>query len=233
LENTLMPAWEYSGARKKYPVNTGETWKIGQQTLICGDLEDPVNRFWEAMSSADVDTTVHFADPPWGANLARGYRTKAGVEGGSGRPVDYPALLQLVARPARILNGLLYIENGNKQVREMLMLLDRMGGTIIRQWPITYYRTKPATLVAVWFGNGIASTLPDLTGVDDEHLPAAILAHKHWANVIDPCAGRGITASAAAAAGRASLTNELSPYRMAEALQRIVKYTGDTPTRIA
>jgi hypothetical protein len=232
LEDTLMPAWEYSGARKKYPVNLGETWEIGRQTLVCGDLEEPTNPFWGLLARVDGNMTVHFADPPWGANLARSYRTKAGVDGDKGRPVDYPALQKLVATPAQVLGGLLYVENGNKQIRDMLAMLDGMGGTILRQWPITYYRTKPAALAAVWFGDGPAPALPDLSGIDDEFLPARILKGAPWPNIIDPCAGRGITASSAAAAGRESLTNELSPYRMAEALQRIVKVTGGTPVRV-
>jgi hypothetical protein len=50
--------------------------------------------------------------------------------------------------------------------------------------------------------------------------------------VVDPCAGRGLTARAAYLAGWESDNNELNPLRVSAALARMERLTGERPVRI-
>lgn len=221
--------WRYTNKHLEIPVAPGETWKVGNHLFVCGDIEgrSTLNTVLE-----QTPPTLIYADPPWGAGLARSYRTKAGVDNGSGRPVDYNALIHSLISPARQAQTVAYVENGVRQEKALLNTLRSMGAEITGRWDITYYGTKPAILVAADFRESPAADHPDFNGLDDGDTPRVALCHRPIGTVLDPCAGRGLTARSAETAGWKSVNHELSPYRLAEAIASIASMTGLTPERV-
>lgn len=222
-------SWRYSGAIDRFPVAVGDVWRADVDGLphifACGDLEGitPLHALL-----GKYGPQLMYVDPPFNAGVARTYRTKAGVES---RRVDIVDLWTAVLSPASQYRLLAYVETGQAQREALHLLAGEMGGAVTGDWDITYYRTKPAALVAVDFRPVPSTDHPDFTGMDDEHTPLAALEWHGQGRVVDPCAGRGLTARAAAQAGWASISHELSPYRLAEALESFKQMTGVTPTK--
>ena len=102
-------------------------------------------------------------------------------------------------------------------------LIVSMGGTVGMTWPITYYRTKPCVVIAADFRANPVFDYPNLTGLDDDFTPGKVMEKYRPNLILDTCAGRGLTARTAESLGIGSLTHELSPYRMAEAIKSLVK----------
>lgn len=224
-----MAVWEYSGAHKKYPVKAGDTWKLGQHTFLCGDLEGD-SPLWEKLSTMTPDLV--YVDPPWNNGNARSFRTKAGVDGEQGRTVDFVSLLKIVLRPSVAFNALTFIEAGKREQNIVKGIIEDLGGVVGATWEILYYKRSPCILIAADFRLNPQNDYPNFTGLDDEDTPDLAIQHYKPSLVLDPCAGRGGTARAAELAGVASLTHELSPYRMAEALQSVVAISGETPVKL-
>ena len=220
-------SWHYSGKHKSFPVEAGDIWQVGEHLFICGDIEGSTRI--DEVIMADPPTLV-YADPPWGAGLARSYRTKAGVDNGAGRSVDFHNLIQSLLIPAKAYKTIAYVENGVREERVLKEILLGMGAKITGQWAITYYKTKPAVLYAADFRDNPINDHPDFTGLDDEHTPAVALRNREKGVVLDPCAGRGLTARTAQMLGWKSINHELSPFRMAEALDSMKRMT-DLPVK--
>lgn len=227
--------WRYSGKHTDYPVEPGDVWIVGRHRFVCGDMEaDP-----QPWRDADVFTreiACVYADTPYTAGLARSYRTKAGVDGGPGRTVDYDHLIARFVAAAQDARTVAYVETGVKSGDKVADVGARLGAEITGRWNITFYKTKPAVLLAVDFRDDPADDHPDFEGVDDDHTP--LLAIEHWKRrqpygfILDPCSGRGLTARSAQQAGYQSVNIELSPFRMAEALHSVAQLAGITPERI-
>lgn len=224
-----MAVWTYSGAHKDYPVKAGETWTCGNHTLVCGDLEGETP-LWQKLKTMTPDLV--YVDPPWNSGNARSFRTKAGVDGESGRTVDLSNLLKVVLTPSATSKILTFIETGKKEQNIVKGIIAEMGGTVGATWNITYYRKNPCILIAADFRPTPFDDYPEFEGLDDEDTPDVAIEHYKPSLVLDPCGGRGGTATAAEIVGVASLTNELSPYRMAEALKKLHVATGIAPTRV-
>lgn len=223
--------WRYGDAHDTYPVASGEVWQVGDHWFVCGDLEE--DRHLEAVFSHAPQPTLMYVDPPWNSGNARSFRTKAGVDGQQGRTVDMRNLLRHVLAPAKTLRLLAFVETGRRDEGGLRNVINDMGGVPGERWDITYYRSKPAVLMAADFRPNPTPDYPDFSGVDDEHTPTVALNAYPTGCVIDTCGGRGLTARTAHHNGWASISHELSPYRMAEAIQSVASLNHNhQPTRI-
>lgn len=227
--------WQYSGKHTDYPVQVGDVWKVGTHTFICADVEED-REPWRLANIDPSTIACVYADTPYTGGLARSYRTKAGVDGGQGRAVNYEHLIQRFIAAAQDARTVAYVETGTKSADKVAAAAEQIGATISGRWNITFYGTKSAALLAVDFRDDAIEDHPEFEGVDDEHTPS--LAIRHWALrrpdglILDPCAGRGLTARSAQHEGYQSLNVELSPFRVAEALHSVARINGETPIRM-
>jgi hypothetical protein len=224
--------WRYTNAIDRFPVQPGDVWEFNTghhiHLFVCGDLQGdtPLNDVL-----ASLEPTLVYVDPPYNAGLARGYRTKAGVDNGPGRSVDMSDLWQAALWPAVERGLTAYVETSSTQQTALEAAINWMAGEVTGRWGITYYRKHPSALIAADFNPIPSYDHPDLHGMDDEHTPLAVLTFHPAGVVLDPCAGRGLTARSAHTAGWSSVSHELSPFRMAEAIHSLHKLTGVTPER--
>jgi len=224
-------SWRYTGAIDKFPVVEGDVWAVdtraGQHFFVCGDLEGGTPLFDVLKGNRPH---LMYVDPPYNSGVARSYRTKAGVDV---RAVDIVELWSAALGPAAQYRILAYVETGVAQREALRRLGVEMGAVVSGDWDITYYRKKPAALLAIDFRLDPDEGHPDFAGMDDEHTPLAALKYHQTGRVLDPCAGRGLTARAAFEAGWESVSHELSPFRLAEALKQFSLISGATPYRKA
>jgi len=234
-----MSKWTYqSSGGENYPVAPGDTWAVGSHILMCADLEDGAGL---ALLDLTGDPDVVYVDPPWNAGLARGFRTKAGVDGDAGgRKVDvwgslHARIFDVCAR-ARL--GA-WVEGSLVHKAEILAAASKAGARLWKEWEITYYQTSPAYLAHFLWHSAPDAMPPDLAGQDDEDTPRialqwmmAIGALLPGQLVIDPCTGLGLTGTTAASLGLRFAGTELSPFRMSGALTALAKATGLEPQRI-
>ena len=228
-------SWQYSGKHADYPVRPGDVWKVDRHLFVCSDAEQD-QQPWTRAGVRTESVTFVYADPPYSAGIARSYRRKAGIDGGTSAPVDFPVLIGRFVSAARLAGTVAYLEAGVKTVDQVADACTHVGAKITGRWNITFYGKQPACLIAADFRPDPAADHPDFEGADDEHTPAIAIAH--WAKthpngtVLDPCSGRGLTSRSADAGGYRSVNLELSQYRIAEALHRLHKVTGSTPIKV-
>jgi hypothetical protein len=207
--------WDYGAEGAAYPVQPGEQWRIGDHLFICGSLFD--------VQPPKVPYLV-YADPPWNQGNLTSFHTKAGLP----RPAH--SWLDVYRRIIELAQGApCFIEGGQKQAQDVADIC--LGEPAYRSWPITYYGKHPAVLH--YCGSPYLPPGLDLAGLDDDDTPKMVLAsYPPWeADVLDPCAGRGVTSRAAQAAGWPSVNIELHPRRISAALARLAAITGTEPAR--
>lgn len=225
----LDGSWRYTGAVERFPVVAGDVWQadtgLGRHLFVCGDLEEQTP-LYSVLTEAVPQ--LMYVDPPYNSGVASSYRTKAGV---SRRRVPIPHLWASTFASAAQYRILAYVETGVAQRPELRKLAVEMGAVISGDWDITYYRKNPAVLIAVDFRSAWSEDHPDFTGLDDMDTPLVALKHHAAGVVVDPCAGRGLTSRAAFEAGWESVSHELSPFRLAEALEQFTQISGVIPYR--
>ncbi len=229
-------SWHYNKAHEKYPVVNGEVWMVGKHGFVCGDLEEQNRLEQTVVQMWGGKRGLMYVDPPWTKSLAAGFRTKAGVEK---RSVDLNNLFWQILEPAQQMQTLAVMEGGNGERDRAIDMAESMGAHVGNVWDITYYKKKPCFILVADFRDQRTDDYPDLTGMDDEDTPRAVLQHyssqyQEQQLVVDPCGGRGLTTRTAEECGWVATTLELSPYRMAEAIDSVVKKikkdTGETVT---
>jgi len=223
-----VAVWKYNNAHDTYPVKAGDVWKVGVHTLVCGDLEG------ETKLDAQVEKLKPdfiYTDPPWNNGNGKAFRTKAGVDGDQGRNVDIRKLIKRVLTFGYKLKVLTFCEGGKKERAINRAIINELYANLIAEWDITYTERKlPCVLFAADWRKAYTNDYPDFTGMTEWDVETLALSHYKPRLVLDPCGGLGGTAWAAHRTGCASLTSELSPYRMAVALQRLHQLTGIQPT---
>ena len=218
-----------------YPVQVNDHWRIAGHDYHCHDLE--ATSTW-ATIVAQRQPKMAYTDPPWNSGNAKSFRTKAGVDGPTGRDVDIQQLLTAILTPLRDLKILAYVETGLRDEKGLSTLVTTLGGVTSGVWQITYYGRRPCVVIAADFRDTPNEDHPNLKGMDDEDTPLAVFQH-HLATgtlqpgdlIVDPCAGRGLTAYSAQRAGLLALTNELHPNRVSSALAKVAKATKHQPER--
>jgi len=215
-----MTDWHYaSTGGLNYPVQPGEVWRADHHMIACGDLERGdglrlLQRFGRAPD-------LIYSDPPWNNGNCAAFRTKAGTP----RKVDFNDFLTALLTVTRQARRDVFLEMGVVNTPVLIHLAKLHGGELIEQWPITYYRRHPCSLIQFrWFGRG--TWVRGLAGMDDEDTPVAVLQACMQAGdvIMDPCTGRGLTAATVASAGagdRTFIGLELSPWRMSCTLTRL------------
>jgi hypothetical protein len=202
-----------------YPVAPGDVWRAGDHILACGDLEAGQGRALLKLAGREPD--LIYTDPPWGAGNAASFRTKAGVP----RRVDFPAFLTHLVQLTSAARRDVFMEMGFAQVHLLSAIIVRLGGQLVREWTVTYYRRHPSKLVHFrWYGEG--DDPPDLNGMDDDDTPRAALQAclRPGDLVMDPCTGRGLTAATVAALGARFIGLELSPHRLSCTLTKLAGF---------
>lgn len=234
-----MTDWNkaYGPDANAYPVQPGEVWTVGPHSLACLDLEDPTrSAAWMDLVVRQGRCAMGFSDPPWNAGNARSFRTKAQADGDKGRAVDFSGLMNRVLTAlawAVSPGGPVWIEMGNAQAAEVRAMLAQ-SWPLTEEWPVTYYGSKPCTLLrGATGGPSVGADGP--AGVNDMLLPAFAIARDSLPGdrVYDPCTGRGLTAVSAAAAGRVFWGSELNPRRLSVTLAKLHRVTGAAPARVA
>jgi len=221
--------WSYGDAGDRWEVRPGDLWSVGPHRLLCDDLHDTdAGRFPFAADAV-------YVDPPWNSGNEASFRTKASLPKAAGSPAerwrqfcyDLTSTLAVVCPTGPwFIEGTVVgrAEGGPYDV--MVEACEAHGHPLAQQWQITYYRKQPCLL-----GSFGPAPVLDLTGLDDEDTPAAVIGDVDAATWFDPCAGRGLTAVSAHAAGRTFVGMELNPRRMAVTIDRLVEGGAGQPER--
>lgn len=232
--SVLSANWTYPKDHgEDYPVNVNDHWQLAGHDYYCHDLE--ATSTWSSIVK-QRQPKMAYTDPPWNSGNAKSFRTKAGVDGPNGRDVDINHLLTAILTPLKDLRILAYVETGLRNEKGLSTLVSALGGECSGVWRITYYRRRPCLLFAADFRIAPNEDHPDLTGMDDEQTPLTVFRHHLETGtlqpgdlIVDPCAGRGLTAISAHSAGLRALTNELHPNRVSSALAKVAQATNQIP----
>lgn len=220
--------WTYGKEGNAYPVKPGQVWKTGEHVFVCSDLLAS-KQLVSVIDQLEITPTLIYTDPPWNQSNVSSFRTKAGLSRTEDSYLDLYKMIGLLAQRYRVP---VFAEGGTRQVKAVQSVLP---GAHRATAPITYYRKHPAVLHYAG-DEPISSYLQGrLNSKDDDHTPGIVLGltHQgHFGVVLDPCAGRGLTARTAEKTGWTSITNELSPWRMSVAMHRLHKASGLTPERV-
>ncbi|NWJ46443.1 MAG: hypothetical protein HXX08_11240 [Chloroflexi bacterium] len=208
-------------------VDYGDIWQVGKHFLCCGDIEQ--NHAERFLATGRFRPDIVYTDPPWGAALATGFRTKAGLS----RQVDYAAFLAAFADSLQAV-PIVFVEMGAKWEGQLHEALNHNQYKLARRWEITYYRTRRAILLAYTKYQFSIPILGDFTGLDDADTPLAVLQKNTSTNqvVFDPCTGKGLTALAADKLHLQFIGMELSPTRLAVGIERLCKQGNYTAQKI-
>lgn len=227
----MSKLWTYKGARKKYPVEAGDVWQVGNHRLICGDLEGDQTVLRRELASYEPD--LMYVDPPWNDQIASQFREKSGVDGEQKRVVDCAKVITRVLELSKERNLLTFMEGGDKKRQMNRDCIVALGAEIGDEWTITYTDKRiPCVLWAVDFRKNKVVDWPSFGGLSEMECEDLVLSHYKPTRVFDPCGGLGGTAIACEYAGVASITHELSPYKMAEAIKTLVKLSKQPATKI-
>jgi hypothetical protein len=209
----VKPEQEYD----TYPVREGEVWTVGDHRVRCGDLRD-----WVAPWH-----TLVYSDPPWGNGPLSAFHTNAKLAKPS---YDWSVLYALIIEKARF-SAPIWLETGIRQEAQVMGMMSTPGLFTV-SFEITYQRTHPCRLV--YRGENVPpGALPGvLKGMNDTETPAVVLRAYPRGTVLDPCAGRGLTAVSAHFCGWKSESNELDPRRVSAALACLRQATGLTPEKV-
>jgi hypothetical protein len=213
----------YGDAWKRFPVNVGEVWRVGNHVIGCGDLE---RGFADAFLSRHETPSFSYVDPPWGKSVAEGFREKAGVPS----DVDFlgrlmPAIFRAIGQATRAI----LLEYGVRGLDDVLDVARREGLYEVARWPGTYNggRSKCHYVQLGRVGEQ-PMRLPDLSGLDEPDVIVAAL-HGRSGVLFDPCMGQGLAAVSAERLGIPSLGTELHPRRVSRTIERLVTTTGCAP----
>jgi hypothetical protein len=228
LMSVVPERWLYRrDGGDRWPVQPGEVWGVGRHRMVCGDLAGVAGERLLALVERPCRVYV---DPPWNLGNINSFRTKAGVPH---TREPFVVFLEAFARYlARIEPVIAFVEMGRQNQPQLHRYLQDAGLSVIDCWQTTYYHRHPATLTACSPLPAIVPALADLTGMDDDDTPLECLSMMEGGMVVDPCAGRGLTAVVADGLGLPFLGLELSPARTSATLTRLSRLTSFEPERI-
>jgi hypothetical protein len=229
----VSASWDYGVEGAAYPVAPGQVWQVGaEHTVVCSDLlTSPL--LSRTIADLKRPVTLVYTDPPWGQGLLNGFRSKAGLAKAT---YTWDLLYRRIMVMAAEVGAPCFMECSAAETKDGRQLTAALGQAFSTYyWPITYYRTKPAGLYYRHTApppDALTAVDGGLDGLDDDLTPTVVLAAYQPGLVLDPCAGRGLTArTAARGTGWHSLSNELNPRRASAMLARLAAATGTHPQR--
>lgn len=205
--------WDYaSDGGTDWPVQPGDLWEVGEHFVLCGDPEAGSSEM--AASMVGNAPTIACTDPPWGAGIHAGFRTKSGL----GPYVDYDQLLYQVLRSCAYASIVL-IETGKRIAEDMVRRASEVGLDRCQDWEITYGPKSPCVLLG-FISNDTHPAWPEFQGMSDKAAWSAAFTELASPGdfVLDPFCGVGRTAVAAANAGCLFMGSELQPARTSACL---------------
>ncbi len=213
----VPPRWRYGDAWERYPIRSGETWRVGTGIVAAHDLFHPLPSF---LKTADC----LFIDPPWNLGNLNTFYTKAGR---SDHQTDFQRFAsRLFTCIHEIAPRSCYIEIGNQQVTDFRMRLHDAGYPYVYGWQVTYYRKHPCWLLKGSKELHSGPGFPDFNGIDEERCIEMITRDEPYTVIGDLCMGRGLVGYHAFRAGRAFVGGEMNPRRLAVLLDRVARDSG-------
>lgn len=229
--------FNFGTAGENIPVKDNEIWGVGPHRFACLDWTDEV-LVEKAFSAFGVDGfSAVYMDLPYNKGLATSFYTKASKLKKVSDD-DFIAMLKRSVKLASLTKTYSIIEIGVAHADELAAIAQEMGATVQQIVDITYYKTRPSKMVNLYW-EAQPFVLPDMTGMDDEQTPAAmILAVKknvplgRLFTVFDPCTGLGLTPISSVKAGAIAYGFELVPRRLAVTLHKMRKIVKQEPIKI-
>lgn len=174
-------------------------------------------------------SAIAYLDPPWRAQDAAAFRTRAGAG---------PARIPFVTLIDRVLDVVtscrtIFVEWSARDRSVLDVLLPAHGWLIVGDWPAAYAGRYPCRVV-VAVERGVRAPGWDGAIWDDRALPLRCLRRvaRPGDVVGDPVVGRGLTALAADDLGLPCVAMELHPRRLAVAIDHLAR-RGHQPERLA
>ena len=207
----------YGNAHEEFPIE--KDWAIGENRFRVGDIMAEEDFQWAVSQDADF----MYVDPPWNQSNISSFFTKAGKQGLA------PDFWQFIDRLLGLMTHVKhdsFIEMGNQHVDRFATAASEMGFKTIGAWKITYYGTRPCSLLQVCKNESKVTGL-NLNGLDDAQTPFEVCnSMPENSRVMDACTGLGATPIASVATGNRFSGLELNPRRLANAIKGVSETLG-------
>lgn len=219
-------AWE------RWQPQLGDVFGIGNHVVANADLEQGMTH---AIADEYGPFDMLYTDPPWGAGVARAFRTKAGVDGEKGNKVDWDRFEGLMIDLFSTAAPLAFIEIGRGQTESLIEGLEEVGGVLHGRWELVAKESPLGHwLLCFTFDGMSAPDLRDYQGHDSNFTPGECIEDAEPsmpdnATVFEPFAGLGWTAKFTAQRGHTFIGCELAPRRAAETMDVLFQITGEEP----
>lgn len=188
-------------------IKEGQLFECGPHLLGCGDLlEDHWERFY-----GDKQIDLVYSDPPWGAGLAKMFRT---MNGQKGKNAEYEKLMNRWADVASSAKRGAFGEMGKGWERDLCRPMQERGWYMMVEFEVTYSGGKPC-LVQFFKPQWEQDNIPplyDLTGAT--LVKTAMSITSPGQSVADPTIGLGHTLRAGHGMGLRVYGMELNPKRL-------------------
>ncbi len=210
-------------ALAEYPLDYDGVYRASPHQLSTFDLSKDSERF---MAVAPTKPGLIYVDPPWGAALASGFRTKAGVVG---QKADWPALVRELARILVWAGSPAVVEMGMRWVDQVVALFQEFSAMADISTVLGVGAGKSRMCYIIVAAQpehhaALSKVLRDRSGIHTPGLAMDAVFSGRQGVVMDPMCGRGLTAEYALAKGHVFIGNELAPYRAA-ATYKLLKET--------
>jgi len=210
-----MKKWLYGDKWEKFPIEEEDVWTAGDNRIMCADILR--HDIYKLFGTKRFD--MSYTDPPWNTGNINSFRTKAGM---TNRDDFYNFISVVLATLKLISPKVNFIEMGKQNLDLVLREIKLKAGTVTDCWNTTYYNRNPCYLIRFTFEPLNIVPFPvSLNGKDDNDTPALAIEHEPSKpkNVVDLCAGKGLTGRAAFFAGLTFYGTELNKRRLAWLLE--------------
>lgn len=200
--------WLYGDSWEKFPIEDGQVWRVGKNTLAVKDLTELNSLEFFGQNAFDMS----YIDPPWNTGNINSFYTKAGFQDKKEFNSFIEKLMLLVKTYSPKIN---YIEMGSQNLDYVKDLITQLNGIVTNTWKIKYYHKNPCFLIRYSFDSPSKIDF-DFTGIDDDFTPRfAMQYEKNINSVLDLCTGRGLTGRTAHSLGKTFYGTELNKRRLA------------------
>lgn len=201
--------WEYGGAYKRYPINTGIAVFQDGSMLKCHDIFNPLPGF---MKQADL----LFTDSPWNKGNLRSFYTKAEADPPE---TDYEKFYSRLFECIKEINPkTAYCEIGKEYLADFIMEMRNLY-KYVTFYNSTYYHSS-GNLCYIVRGSEKKVKMP-FDNMDEEDIIEWICENEKYDCIADLCMGRGLVAVNAAKNGKMFVGTELNHKRLSVAIEKL------------